>query len=115
MPKTDQNLDGLTAGDTIEITIPVVDSTNAPENLNAATIRWGLAPWSGATPLIIKSTADGGISIPDATNGIFRVHLAPEETEDFAGTYYHEAEVTDSEGRVATTTKGFLTFSEDTV
>lgn len=57
-----------------------------------------------------KSTADGGVSITDAANGKFTVTLAPADTKTLAvGTYYHEAEVTDSLGNVSTVTVGKVT------
>jgi hypothetical protein len=94
-------------GDTLTLTIPVRDQDGAIVDLSGATARWWMGKNSKASgsDVYIQKTA----SIMEAS-GLYSlvVNIVPGDTEDLAktGTFYHEAEVIDSSGRVSTVTVG---------
>jgi hypothetical protein len=55
------------------------------------------------TAVVTKTTASG-ISITNATGGVFVVTIDKEDTEDLEGVYAHEAVITDSAGDISTVT-----------
>lgn len=93
MPATNQDFTA-TAGDDIEIEF----DTDA--NLTGAAISWRLTG-RGAT---ITKTIGSGVTITDDTNGICTVTLAPADTAQLAGTYYHELQATVGGGVVTLAT-----------
>lgn len=105
MTVKNQNFE-MYAGDTknIEITISSV-------NLAGASVKWAAKKTIyDAVPALYKDTA-GGITITDAAAGKFTIALAPADTADLSGKYYHEAEVTDQSGNVSTVTTGTITIN----
>jgi len=94
-----------TAGDSYVLNTKVREPTGEVVSLTGASVEWGLADSASGTPLLTKDTNDG-IRITDAENGEFSVTISPEDTEDLAGNYYHEAEITESSGAVSTVFTG---------
>jgi hypothetical protein len=107
-------------GDSHTITIPVLDGDGANVNLTGATARWWMgrsATSTGTNVYIQKATGGDGITIT-SSSGLYTLNitLEPEDTEDLrAGEWYHEAEVVDSSGNVATVTVGTFTLEADLV
>lgn len=102
----------MTAGDTKLIDVSVTEvSNNNPTDISSATIAWkvtrSLRP--SATVSISKSTSSG-ISITSGSGGTFRITLNAADTSSLTpGDYYHEAQVSFSDGEVATVLKGIMT------
>ena len=99
------------AGDFLELLVTVRDAEGAVVNITEATaVRWGLfrmAP--GVNPVgavLLSKSLGSGIAITNGAGGQFTVTIANGETGAFAGTYYHEAEVIDGDGRVSTVLRG---------
>lgn len=95
----------MCAGDTRRINISLVDQLGAPMSIADCTVRWqasrGTAERFSATPLITK-TIGAGIEVTDEFGGRLTVHLAPSDTENLAGDFYHELELRDATGDVST-------------
>lgn len=106
MTKKNQDLE-MWAGDTKKLQYTVLDENDDPVNLTNATINWWLAESATSTAILTKTTADD-ISITDAANGVFQVTINPADTQNLEGRYYHEAEVTDDAGNVATVAVGVI-------
>jgi len=103
-------------GDSKTITVTVRDEAAAVVDLSGFTIRWGLSPlveggFNPAATLSKDSETTGGIEITSAVGGVFVVTLDPDDTEALAGKYYHEAEVTDAAGNIATVLTGRITIT----
>lgn len=103
MPATNQNF-GMWAGNfmTLQIEVRLPDGT-APD-LTGASAAWKLSDDPGGTALITKSASIVG---PTADPPVVQVSIDAADTADLpAGQYWHEAEVTDSLGRLTTVAVG---------
>lgn len=97
------------AGDDKTLQVTVTDEDGDPVNLTAASIKWQCARSLGKASAISKTaTSGGGITITGAATGDFEVTLDDTDTEDLAGTYQHEAEVTFSDGTISTVLSGTM-------
>lgn len=94
------------AGDTknIEVTIAGV-------NLTGASVKWALKRTVYEADAVISKDTTGGISITNASGGVFVIALAPGDTTSLSGDYYHEAEITDSASNVSTVFTGKATIN----
>lgn len=93
--KENQNF-GFTAGDYKEITVPVVDSTGANQDITGAAVTWVVKRnENDATALLTASTANGKIAVLANPNQYkFKITLQEADTANIPqGVYYHEAEV----------------------
>lgn len=95
------------AGDDKLLTVTVTDEDGDAVDLTSATIKWQAAKSYGKSSAIEKDTT-GGISITDASGGVFQVTLSDTDTEDLSGNYVHEAEVTFADGSIATVLQGTM-------
>jgi hypothetical protein len=85
-------------------------TTPRPTDLTGATIKWGLKrSVHDVGVLILKETPDDIIIVGDPKDGVFFVKIYTGDTNGFQGAYYHEAEITDAEGNVATVMTGAIT------
>lgn len=94
-------------GDHLEFVVAVTDAAGAPANLTGAmAIKYVITrQGSGGQPsgpALVSKTLGSGIAVTDAAGGIFTVTLEDGVTGSLAGSYRHEAEVTDVEGRIST-------------
>lgn len=116
MPAKNQPVE-MPAGDSRTIRIPVLDDEGRAVDLTGASARWWAAPTnktaSGSVPLKKSSATGGGITISIETVGgvasvhVLNIRLVPADTQNLAFTHgYHEAEVIDDDGNVATVTTG---------
>lgn len=112
MTKRNQTIDDYVSGDSLRINVPVVDADGDPFPLTGSTVRWVLARRAGADPIIEKTT-DDDVEITDPDGGELVVHLSGSETEDLSGQWYHEAELTDPDGAVATLFSGEFRIAPD--
>ena len=83
-------------------------------DITGASLTWALSHSLSAnnpnkTPLLIKSTAAGGITITDAPNGLVSVTISDADTEFLRGTFYHELELTDTSGNKSVQATGTIT------
>lgn len=114
MTSVNQNIGSSTdpfySGDTREITVTVTDKAGAAVDCSSVTIVYALdtAPHSGGTPLVSKTTAGGDFTIGGASNHEVTFTLDPADTADLSGTYYHEMEITNVAGDVATVLEGIV-------
>lgn len=94
------------AGNSETLEITATDrNTKLAIPLSGATIKWVMKKGLNGD-LVIEKTTDSGVTITDANNGIFTVSLNPLDTDGKPGGYYHEAQVTDSQGNVSTVSVG---------
>ena len=91
----------MVSGDTKILNITAQTSTGTALNLNGATITWQLFPLGGGTALVTKSIGSG-ITVTDASNGVFQVKIDPADTASLAGSYNHEVQIVDTDGNVLT-------------
>lgn len=107
-------------GDSRRIKITVTDAAGDPKSLTGASIIWAMARDKSAPALVQKTTASG-VAITNPAGGEFVVDLLPGDTEELdlprSGTrsYYHEAQIVDSAGAVATVTTGTVTLLRDLI
>lgn len=95
------------AGDDKTLQVRVTDPDGEAVNLTAAAIKWQCARSLGKASVIFKSTSSG-ITLTDPADGQFEVTLEDGDTEDLAGTYQHEAQVTFSDGTISTVLSGTM-------
>ena len=99
---------GMFAGDAKTLVVTVRDLASALVNLTGATASFALAPSVAGPATLTKSTA-AGITLTDPVNGEMEIALDPADSLTLSGSYYYEAEVTDSVGRVGTVCFGNIT------
>lgn len=99
----------LHAGDSLILDVPVVDeATGEPLDLtDAQAIRWQLAR-SVKHPALVEKAVGSGVQVQDAPGGLVAVTLAPADTVNLSGRYYHEVEVIDAQGHVCTVLAGYV-------
>jgi hypothetical protein len=104
------------SGDTMRLNFSIIDeATQNALDLTGATIRWQMSRAKtigfSSTPILSK-TEGSGLDVVDAFGGLILVILAPEDTEQFSGTFYHELEIVDIDGDVATAYSGNFTIKK---
>ena len=106
MAETGQDFN-LWAGNSKTLTFTVSDVAS----LAGATAKWGLSLHTAINPaLVSKSSTDATQITIDSTAASFAVVVNSTDTDSLSETqYYHEAEVTDAAGNVATVAIGDVT------
>lgn len=107
----DQNFT-MTSGDTQDVTCTVTDDDDASVALAGMTIVWVLAQAPGMTAIETKTTTAADITISSNT---FSFSIEPSDTTSLDGTYYHEAQITDTTSDVQTVMSGWITIKMDTI
>ena len=101
-------------GDTKQVTITITDEAGAALTLTGSSQKW--EAFDGATAAIQKADVDISLVSVDGTDDAIRFTIDPADTATLtAGTYAHEAEVTDSTSNVSTVTRGTMTVRDDLV
>jgi hypothetical protein len=100
------------AGDSLTLGVTTKTPSGEVVDLTNSDIAWVLAESVSASPAVSKDTAGGGIVVTDALNGEFEIKIDPSDTESLSGTYYHEAELTDSAGNESTILVGDFVIKE---
>jgi hypothetical protein len=100
-------------GDTKRLNFTITDATTGDVfDITGATARWQASRAKtvgfSSTPLLTK-TEEAGLEITDAIGGAVTVVLDPEDTLNLSGNFYHELEITDATGDVATAYTGTFT------
>ena len=99
------------AGDTkrLRFTLTDGDSDGAALDISDTVVTWqaskGNAARFSAVPALTK-TMGGGVTVTDEMNGKVTVELLPADTQALNGTFYHELQVVDASGDVATAYSG---------
>jgi hypothetical protein len=108
----------MKAGDTKRLNMTITDKLGTPVDLTEAAIRWwasrGDAEKFSRTP-ILQKTMGNGIEDVALYEGQFTVVLAPADTRDLNGSYYHEVEITDAFGNVSTPISDTFTVTKDLI
>lgn len=102
------------SGDTKVLEVTITDASGNAVNLTGATISYVLQRSVGSTVTISKTT-DDGISITDASGGVFQITLDASDTASLSGSYYHECQITDTSGNVSTVFTGTVTMKDDAI
>lgn len=93
------------SGDTKRLNFTLLDGTGQPLDITDAAVRWQCSRYRNgkfsSTPALTK-TVNNGIEVTDEFNGLLTVFLYPEDTEEISGEFYHELQVTDASGDIAT-------------
>lgn len=103
------------SGDTKTIEVTVRDELAVVVDLTGASIQWKLAKSPASQSTKISKSTTSGITITDATNGVFQVSLDAADTANLSGTYYHEAEVLDASSNKTTVMSGYVDLRTDLV
>lgn len=110
MTKTAQNFT-MYRNDSKTIKIAVVDKNEDPKNLSGASALWILKN-DAQRAQVTKRSGGNGITFVDinGTSDGIQIALASTDTSGLNdGIYYHQADVTDSEGNRATVATGKIT------
>ena len=95
----------LVKNNDVKLRFSVKNNIGNAVNITGYTIKWEVKKKSDALAYITKSTTLGSIVIEDAPNGIFSVLIDAIDTVSMeAGVYYHEAVITNSDGKSVTLT-----------
>lgn len=112
----------ITAGDSklLQFTVTDASSGGVALDLTGSRIDWWLSRGTpdrfSKTPVLQKSTSDGSIDIVSSLDGRFDITLVPVDTHTLsAGSYYHEAQIRDVFGNVATVTTGTVTINRQLI
>jgi hypothetical protein len=105
MPAVNQDITAY-VGDTLIITIPVLDGAGQNVDLAGAGASWWMGKNVTATgaDVYIKKSLGQGMTLTDNTAGLYTITITldPSDTQTLqAGTFYHEAAVIDSQGDIA--------------
>jgi hypothetical protein len=103
----------MVAGDSKRINFTLLDATTGGAlDITGAVARWQVSRMKGEmfspTPTLMKSMADG-IEVTDEFGGLLTVTLKPSDTVSLFGDFYHELELIDATGDVATVYTGTFT------
>ena len=114
MTETGQNFT-MWSGDTKVLEVTITDSDGAAVDLTGATISYVLQRNVNSAAATISKTTDDGISITDASGGVFQITLDASDTASLSGSYYHECQITDASGNASTVFTGTVTMKDDAI
>jgi len=83
----------------IILTITVTDGNGSVVDLTGASITWGLQNKRNSIIVLTKEVGSG-VTITDATNGIYTVTLTDADTSDLIGCFMHGSKIVDVGGLV---------------
>lgn len=95
-------------GDSRLVNITVVDEYASPLDISSVQVNWIMYKRNPDNPVLQKTTTSG-VVLTAPTSGILTIHLAPADTLNLLGRFYHECEITDISGNVSTVTEGSVT------
>lgn len=109
MTLRDQDFE-LWQGENKLVYFTITGDSSAVKDLTGSTaFAWKALRHVGSTSAAItKSLSTGGITVTGATSGIFCVTLSSSDTESINGRFYHEARITDIEGKNEVVATGIL-------
>ncbi len=95
-------------GDSKTLSITLKNTAGTVVDITSATIKWQSARKRGGTS-VISYTTSNNINITSGTGGTFDVTIDASDTEPLDGIYYHETEITFSDGTISTVMTGTMT------
>lgn len=95
------------AGDTLSIAVTVTDETGTAWDVTWLTAKYILHNPLVAQTVLTKTSTAGQITL---AGNVVTVNIAAGDTAGLAGTYYHELQLTDIAGQVATVVAGNVQF-----
>lgn len=95
----------LWSGDDYNINIHVLNSHRRAKDISGSTLKWLLAVNERCSPLLTK-TEGSGITMIDPAEGLAILAIDSSDTEDLAGSYYHELKLIDGDGNIRTIAYG---------
>ena len=103
------------SGDQLELPITVKDNAGAVVDLTGMTGRFAMARRPGDAAVIDSSASPATASVVFTTplSGLVTVTITDENSEALLGDYYYELKLTDTGGREAVTTRGWISFAEN--
>ena len=98
-------------GDDKHLLISVLDEAGDAKSLaGVLSIRWWFAKKvTTADALVEKSVGSGITIVGSSVDGVLQVDIDSEDTLSLKGNFYHELEVIDSAGDIATVLRGTMT------
>lgn len=103
----------MMSGDSKTLTVNVVDGDGVAVDVStAAAIVYEIAASPAAATSYVSKALTTGVTVATST---VTVTLAPADTKDLAGVYYHELEITDASGHVFTAFSGYVTIARDLI
>ncbi len=103
----EQNFE-MFSGDSKLLNVTVLDQDGTVVDLTGASASMTISETSKSAALVTKA---GSIDVP--LQGQLSFDLAPADTDDLAGVYYYEMQVTDVSGRKSTVAFGYVTIRRD--
>ncbi len=94
------------AGDAKNLNVTALDDDGGALNLTGGTLTWILRQDARSGPVLLTKTIGSGITVTNAAGGLFTVALVEADTQDLAGSYYHECVFEDSGGNPSTILTG---------
>lgn len=94
------------AGDTLNITLTVLDESSTPLDVSGAAMIYVVRNRNNAE-VLRKTTADGTIAV---SGNVATVLIAAGDTAALDGQAYHELRATDGSGNVSTLLAGWVRF-----
>jgi len=102
----------MKSGDDKVMPFSVVDNSGNAVTVTGGSATYAIANSVDGPALVTKTSAAGAITLSGST---ITVTLVPADTASMAGVYYHELEVTDSDGDVFTPACGTMTIERDLI
>ena len=101
------------SGDTKTLAVAITDADGNAVTLTGATCAYTIrTAITSTTALVTKATGGSGITVSGST---VTISLAPADTADLDGTYYHELQITDSAGHVSTAFQDVVSIKRDII
>lgn len=107
MTHNNENIDDYHRGDDLRIEV-TVEQNGSVKDITGSSAEYEVYEDypSGESSIFTKTTAGGGISIVDGTNGRLDVDVDGADTQDLDGEYSHRLRVTDDAGDTVTVFTG---------
>lgn len=96
--------DSMHSGDTLVAEVPIVDEDGVAVDLTGAAATYRIADSAHGTVHVEKAEGAGIVLAGDTAT----ITLAPADTAELSGWYYHELEIIDTLGNVSTVFAGVL-------
>jgi len=107
------------SGDDRVLEVTINDSAGSAVDISTATITWALSRISTTAvepkgAALLTKTLGAGVTLIDGPNGRCDVALVEADTDDLAGSFYHEMQIVIS-GDTSTVMYGTVTIKKDLI
>ena len=97
-------------GDSKRVHFTLKRADGTPLDITGGDIRWQAsklkAPGVFSSTPVLQKTIGSGVEVLDSFQGLVTVTLSPADTNQISGSFYHELEVSDFDGDIATVYAG---------